>query len=144
MNENTKKLTTSFWIISGIALFWNVLGVMAYLAQAFMSEETLQSLPEAEQAIYQDVPAWATAAFALAVWGGALGCLLLLLRKRWAKVVLVISLLGIFVQMIYNVFLSKSMEVYGPGGLIMPVLVVFVGAFLVWYSRKADTNGWLN
>jgi peptidoglycan/LPS O-acetylase OafA/YrhL len=144
MNENTKKLTTSFWIISGIALFWNVLGVMAYLAEAFMSEETLQSLPEAEQAIYQDVPAWATAAFALAVWGGALGCLLLLLRKRWAKVVLVISFLGIFVQMNYNVFLSKSMEVYGPGGLIMPVLVVFVGAFLVWYSRKADTNGWLN
>ena len=144
MNENTKKLTTSFWIISGIALFWNVLGVMAYLAQAFMSEATLQSLPQAEQAIYQDVPAWATAAFALAVWGGALGCLLLLLRKRWAKVVLVISFLGIFAQMIYNVFLSKSMEVYGPGGLIMPVLVVFVGAFLVWYSRKADTNGWLN
>lgn len=144
MNENTKKPTTSFWVISGIALFWNVLGVMAYLAQAFMSEETLQSLPEAEQAIYQDVPAWATAAFALAVWGGAIGCLLLLLRKRWAKIILVISLMGIIVQMIYNVFLSKSLEVYGPGGLIMPILVVFIGAFLVWYSRKVDTNGWLN
>ena len=144
MNENTKNPTTSFWVISGIALFWNVLGVLAYLAQAFMSEETLQSLPEPEQAIYQDVPAWATAAFALAVWGGALGCLLLLLRKRWAKIVLIISLLGIVVQMIYNVFLSKSLEVYGPGGLIMPVLVVFIGAFLVWYSRKVDTNGWLN
>jgi len=144
MNENTKKPTTSFWVIGGIALFWNVLGVLAYLAQAFMSEDTLQSLPEAEQAIYQDVPAWATAAFALAVWGGALGCVLLLLRKRWTKVVLLISLFGIIVQMIYNVFLSKSLEVYGPGGLIMPILVVFIGAFLVWYSRKADTNGWLN
>lgn len=144
MDENTKIPTTGFWIICGMALFWNVLGVLAYLAQAFMSEETLQSLPEAEQAIYQNVPAWATAAFALAVWGGALGCLLLLLRKRWAKIVLVISLLGIFVQMIYNVFLSKSLEVYGPGGLIMPILVIFIGAFLVWYSRKVDTNGWLN
>ena len=144
MNENIKKPTTSFWVIGGIALFWNVLGILAYLAQAFMSEETLQSLPEAEQAIYQNVPAWATAAFALAVWGGALGCLLLLLRKRWAKIVLVISLLGIFIQMIYNVFLSKSLEVYGPGGLIMPVLVVFIGVFLVWYSRKVDINGWLN
>ena len=144
MNENTKKPTTSFWVIGGIALFWNVLGVLAYLAQAFMSEDTLQSLPEAEQAIYQDVPAWATAAFALAVWGGALGCVLLLLRKRWTKVVLLISLFGIIVQMIYNVFISKSLEVYGPGGLIMPILVVFIGAFLVWYSRKADTNGWLN
>jgi len=144
MNENTKKPTTSFWVIGGIALFWNVLGVLAYLAQAFMSEDTLQSLPEAEQAIYQDVPAWATAAFALAVWGGALGCVLLLLRKRWTKVVLLISLFGIIVQMIYNVFISKSLEVYGPTGLVMPILVVFIGAFLVWYSRKADTNGWLN
>ena len=144
MNENTKKPTTSFWVIGGIALFLNVLGVFAYLAQAFMSEDTLQSLPEAEQAIYQDVPAWATAAFALAVWGGALGCVLLLLRKRWTKVVLLISLFGIIVQMIYNVFISKSLEVYGPTGLVMPILVVFIGAFLVWYSRKADTNGWLN
>ena len=144
MNENTKKPTTSFWVIGGIALFWNVLGVLAYLAQAFMSEDTLQSLPEAEQAIYQDVPAWATAAFALAVWGGALGCVLLLLRKRWTKVVLLISLFGIIVQMIYNVFISKSLEVYGPTGLVMPILVVFVGGFLVWYSRNADTKGWLN
>ncbi len=144
MDVNTKKPTTSFWVISGVAFVWNLLGVMAYLAQAYMTEETLNSLPEAEQAIYQNVPIWATASFAFAVWGGALGCLLLLLRKNWAKAVLFISFLGIIIQMIYNVFLSKSLEVYGPGGLVMPILVVFIGAYLVWYSRKAETNGWLS
>ena len=37
-----------------------------------------------QQALYAARPAWAVAATAIAVWGGAAGCLGLILRKRWA------------------------------------------------------------
>ena len=94
--------------------------------------------------LYTNVPAWATAAFAIAVWFGALGCLLLILRKKIAKMVLLISLIGIIVQMIYNVFMSKSMEVYGPGGAIMPIMVMVIGIFLIWFSQKSITKGWIS
>ena len=73
-----------FWIIAVIALIWNLMGVMAYRAQAYMTDEAKALLPEAEQAMYSDIPAWATAAFAFAVFGGFLGSLALLLRKKWA------------------------------------------------------------
>lgn len=144
MTENSSNRPPIwFWVVSVIALIWNLMGVMAYLGQAFMSEDILNSMPEAEQALYKDIPAWATAAFAFAVWGGALGCLALLFRKKWAKPMLVISLLGIVVQMVYNLFMSNASEVYGPEGAIMPIMLLVIGVFLVWFSRKSHNEGWL-
>ena len=143
MTTSNNKPAAWFWVVSALALVWNVMGVMAYLAQVMMSPEALQAMPENERALYESVPAWATGAFAVAVWGGALGCLLLLLRKKLAKPVLVLSLIGIIVQMVHSLALSNSMEVYGPGGLIMPVMVLVIGVGLIWFSGKATANGWL-
>uniref|UniRef100_UPI0040483491 hypothetical protein n=1 Tax=Polaribacter sp. TaxID=1920175 RepID=UPI0040483491 len=144
MNSTTNKPTTAFWVIGVIALVWNVMGVMAYLAQAYMTDDVLATLPEAEQALYQNIPAWATAAFAIAVFGGSLGCILLLMKKKLAKTVFSISLLGILVQMYYNLFQSNAMEVYGPGGMVMPILVLVIGAFLIWYSQDLTKRGILS
>ena len=67
--EFTNNLPRSFYLISGFALLWNLLGVMAYVGQVTMSEEVLNSLPEAQRLLYETVPAWATAGFAIAVNG---------------------------------------------------------------------------
>jgi len=69
----------SFWVISAVALIWNVMGVINYFMQ--MNADALATYPEAERAIVEGRPAWATGAFAIAVFGGAVGGLLLLLRK---------------------------------------------------------------
>lgn len=142
--EFTNNLPRSFYLISGFALLWNLLGVMAYVGQVTMSEEVLNSLPEAQRLLYETVPAWATAAFAIAVNGGALGCLLLLLRKAFATPVLMASLAGVIVQMYHSFFMSNSIEVYGPGGMIMPLGVVVVSVYLVWYSMDAKKKGWVS
>ena len=81
----TNKPKTAFWIIAVIALIWNLMGVMAYLGQAYMTDETKALLPEAEKALYNNVPIWVTAAFAIAVFGGVLASIALLMRKQIAK-----------------------------------------------------------
>jgi hypothetical protein len=134
----------SFWVIAVLAFVWNLMGVMAYIMQVNMTPEVIALLPEAEQALYANVPAWATGAFAIAVFGGLLGSLLLLFRKRLAISVFILSLIGVIVQMAYNIFLSKSIEVYGPGGMIMPVMVIVIAVALVWYARKASSRNWLS
>ena len=128
-------------LISLLAIIWNLLGVGAYLMHAYMTDEAIALLPENEQALYVDIPAWYTAAFAIAVFAGAIGSVLLLLKKKLASPVLILSLLGIFVQMYYNFFISKSIEVYGPGSMVMPIFVILVGVFLVWYAKKLQTEG---
>lgn len=144
MTTTSNKPATSFWVVSAVALLWNAMGAFAYLAQTMMTPETLQALPENERALYTSIPAWVTSAFAIAVWGGLAGCVFLLLRKKLATTVLMISFAGIVVQMIYNVFISNSYAVYGPGGLAMPVMVLAIGAYLIWFSRAATAKGWLS
>lgn len=143
MTDSTSKPPMWFWVVSGIALIWNAMGVMAYLGQAYMSDADLEALPEAEQALYTDVPAWATAAFAIAVFGGFLGAIALVMRKKWAKSLFLLSLIGIIVQMTYNLFISKAMDVYGPGGMIMPVMVIVIGLYLIVFTNRSIAKGWL-
>lgn len=143
MEATTNKPATWFWVISAMALVWNLLGVMAYIEQVTMSAEALQAMPENERALYESAPAWATSAFAVAVWAGALGSVLLLIRKKWAIPVLIVSFVGIVVQMVHSFGIANSIEVYGPGGMVMPVMVLIIGAALIWFSRKANEKGWM-
>jgi hypothetical protein len=143
-DENQSAVPRSFWIIAGVALVWNLLGVGAYFSHVMMTEEAIMQLPEAEQMLYQDLPAWATAAFAVAVFGGALGCLLLLLRKALATPVFILSLAGIVVQMYHSFAIANTMEVYGPGSTVMPAMVLVIGILLVWYARHATARGWIS
>jgi hypothetical protein len=133
-----------FVVVALIALLWNLLGVAAYVMQVTMSPDALAALPEAQRQLVESTPSWATAAFALAVNGGALGCLLLVLKKRLATPVLIISLAGVVVQMIHSFFLSNSFEVFGPGGLVMPVMVIVISIYLVVLARSANSRGWLS
>ena len=127
--------------LSIIAIIWNLMGVAAYLMQAFMTDEAINLLPETERALYTNIPAWYTAAFAIAVFAGFFGSIFLLLKKKLATSLLMLSLIGIFVQMYYNFFRSKSMEIYGLGSTVMPVLVILIAIFLVWYARNLQTKG---
>ncbi len=141
---NSNKPTTLFWIIGVAALIWNGLGVMSYIGQAFMTDEVKATLPEAERALYENIPTWVTAAFAIAVFAGLLGSIFLLARKKAARFVFLISLIAILAQMSYNLFMSRAAEVYGPGGVIMPVMVILIGVFLLMYSKKTIEKGWLS
>ncbi|MFT4834969.1 MAG: hypothetical protein ACJAVY_002583 [Marinoscillum sp.] len=137
------KAPTWYWIVSAIALIWNGLGVMAYITQVMMTPEALAILPEAERALYNDFPAWYTGAFAIAVFGGALGSLALLLRKASAYLLFIISFIGLAVQMYYNLVISTAMDVYGPEDLIMPIMVAAFGIGFIFLAKSAKAKGWI-
>jgi len=142
--NSTNKPPIWFWIVSAIALLWNGMGVKVYLDQAYNTEahKAMYNTPELLEMV-SNTPSWATAAFAMAVFGGVLGSIGLLLRKKWAKSILILSLLGIIVQMTYNLFMSGAMEVYGPGAIAMPIMTLAFGVFLIWLSTKGISKNWL-
>jgi len=144
MKNSTTKIPVWFWLLAIFFLLWNVMGVLSFFAHTFISEEALAALPNNERELYGDYPLWTTLVFAIAVFGGLLGSIGLLLKKRWSKVAFIISLLAIIPQMIHNVFFTKSMDVYGPGqAATMPIMVVLFGVFLVWFSNYCIRKKWL-
>ena len=133
----------SFWIVSGVALAWNLLGIGAYLMHVMMPPETLAAMGEAERALYTSAPSWVTGAYAIAVFGGTLGCVGLMLRKKWATPIFVVSLIAILAQMGYSLVVQDTIEVMGPAIVVMPLVIIAIGIYLVWFARKAQASGTL-
>ena len=141
---DSNKPPVWFWVVSVLALLWNIMGVLSYLSQAYMSIEELEQMTQAQRELFEGQPAWVTAAFAIAVFGGTLGCIALLLRKKWAKPVFVVSLLGILAQFTYGLFLSNTIEVYGNQAIFMPIIIIVVGVLLILFAKKGIQKGWLS
>ena len=142
---NTNKPNLVFWIIGVITLIWNVLGVVNYLMQAYKTEASLDKFSTDQLALLDSLPAWMTALFAIAVFAGTLGCIALLLRKKIAVILLLVSFLAATVQQLYWIFGTNAPEVFSESlPYTMPILVIVVAAFLVWYSRNINAKGWLS
>ena len=140
----TQKPPTWFWIIVGIALLWNLMGLMAFFAQILTPPEEIAALPDAQRALYEAMPVWAIIAFAVAVFCGTLGCVALAMRKNWAMWMFKLSLAGVILQNINAFFLQDSYAVFGPGGSMMVVLVAVVAIALIWLTWHAKNNNWLS
>jgi len=134
---------TWFTIVAVVALLWNALGCVAFFSDLTLSPEAVAALPDAQQAMYAARASWAVAATAVAVFGGVLGCLGLLLRKKWAFAVLVFSLVGILVQDFGLFVLADGVTVGGPVVVVLQTIVLAVGVGLVFLSRKGIARGWL-
>lgn len=138
-DEARAKVHWSFWVVGVTALIWNGMGSMNYVFQ--MTADSVEAYREVEQAIITSRPAWATAAFALGVFGGALGAILLLLRKRVAINVFIASLIGVVVVTAQTLSLGLNMAV--GEFIVIVVMSVAVAGFFVWYTKHADRKGWL-
>lgn len=132
-----------FWVVSGLALVWNLMGVAAFVAQVTMSSEAMAALPQAQQDLYSSTPGWATAAFAVAVFAGLLGCVALLMRKAIAAPLFVASLLGVVVQSTHTFFMSNAMEAIGPSAAAIPLTVFLASIALLFMARRSQRNGWI-
>ena len=144
MSEEINKPVGSFYWIAGVALVWNLFGIMTYVNQVTMSAEVLNALSDAQRAFFESQPSLITSAYAIAVNAGALGCVLLLLRRSWAVPAFVLSLLGVLTQFGYNYFIANGMAVFGRASLAVPMSIIVVGAYLIKFSIDAKAKGWLN
>ncbi|NQZ72146.1 MAG: hypothetical protein HRT60_03675 [Dinoroseobacter sp.] len=112
----SRKPHFSYWLIAATGLLWSLGGCLNYITQT--SPEAVAQMPEVYQLLINGRPAWATAGFAISVFGGAVGCILLLMRRRQAVPVLALSLIG---TLVIGYF---TFRVIGPvSSMVMAVLM---------------------
>ncbi|WJJ95445.1 hypothetical protein [Algibacter luteus] len=137
-NVLTNKPPIWFWIISIIALIWNGMGVNQYLQQAY-NTESYRAMYSAEQLeIAANMPMWVTAAFAIAVFSGALAAIGLLLRKSWSSKLWLLSLIAVIIQMGYLLINGYA------SSLGMTIMIIVFAFLFVWFSRMSEAKGWLS
>ena len=134
-DQKTKESTGVFKALSVLAILWNLMGVLAFAAQMFVSAEDMAKLPAEQQFLYSSIPAYANIAFAVAVFGGLFGSIGLIMRKSWSSPLLIASLTGIILQQSHMYFFSDTMKVMGPSAAIMPTVVLIIAIALIPFSR---------
>ena len=142
---DTIKTPTSFWVISVLALLWNLMGLAAFFMEYgyYTNPDSRSSLPEAMQPMYDAQPYWLYIIFALAVFGGVIGCIGLLLKKSWCDPMFLISLIAVIILHGFNLFFAEYnfVEELGASSLVMPILVVVIAAYLLFFAKKHKASG---
>ena len=142
---SASKRPWHLWAVGVVGALWNSYGCADYTMTALQGETWLRSqgMTDAAIAFTLDMPAWMTAVWAIGVWGGMLGCLLLLLRSRWAFPIFVLSLAAYVMSLVYQFVLTDSSGVMPENIWIMQTVILFICLFFVWYSQMATKRGFL-
>ena len=135
----TGSVHLSFWVIGAVALVWNAMGVLNLIMQ--MNPDVLATYPESHQTIVANQTGWIAASVTVAIIGGAIGCVLLLLRKAGAVYLFYASLIGTIIVVAHT--LSLPIELSSSDVVLIVVMPVVVAALLAWYSRWTAMRGWI-
>jgi hypothetical protein len=139
------KPPVSFWIVAGLALAWNLIGLFMYYSGVSATPEQLQAVYTPEQfAAIEATPAWVTSAFAIATTFGVIASIVLLLRKALAFLLFVVSFVALLVQDLYLFLLSDSLAVFGSSLLVIQGSVFVGGIIWIWYASLARNRGWIS
>ena len=129
-----------FWIAAVGALLWELFGCYMYYAQMTVDR---MSLPIDQRAMWDATPTWITAAHAIAVWVGLAGAVLLLMRRKLAEPLLLVSLIAVAVQF-GGVLLVPAIREVTPSAAYNLPIAIFVVCYGIWMlSRLARKRGWL-
>lgn len=126
------------WLSAGAlgGIAWNIFGAVQFAGSVTETEASLiaSGLTPEQAAVMTSYPAWMTVAFALGVFGGLVGSVLLLLRRAAAMPVLLASLVAYVAlwigDAVYGVFAAM-----GATQVVILTLVVAIAAALYAVSR---------
>jgi hypothetical protein len=139
-----KKPSILYWIICVLGVLWSCGGAYDYLMTRTKNADYMSEFPPELIDYFYNMPLLLDVTWALAVWGGLLGWLLMLLRKNWAVPAFAVSLAAMVVNFGYMAFdggLALQGEYMGPTAHIFTALIVLLGVFGLWYARRAKASG---
>ncbi len=129
------------WLIGILGFLWDSGGAFDYLMTQTQNESYMSQFTPEQLEFFYGFPSWVVFFWALAVWGGLLGTVLLLLRKRLAVPVLLVSFLSTVVTAIHNYLLANGLEVMGTTGAVFGVLIFVIALGLWLYARAMARKG---
>ena len=126
-----------FWPVAVLGLAWNVFGVVQFLSKVQGSVGSLMSsgLTKEQAELYANLPLWMDGCFAVGVFGGTVGCVLLMLRLQATKAVFALSLAA-YVLLYIGDITQGVFAAFGAPQVLVLTLVVAIAAGLQWVAVR--------
>lgn len=146
MNNSSLKLKMPlwFWIAAALGLAWNIFGVVQFTDTIGGSAGSMMAKGmTAQQAeLYANLPLWMNVSFAVGVFGGVAGCVLLLLKRKPATPVFLISLIAYVILFIGDIT-QGVFAAFGFEQVVILTTVVLIAGALLWLSVHYQNKGCL-
>ena len=141
MSDEIQRNPPSWFLFAAIGtLLWELIGCSMYLMQVSVDPA---ALPADQRDIWEAAPTWMVGAYGVAVWSGLAGAILLLLKRRLAAPVLLVSFLAVLVQNSALLVVPAMRNLMTSDVLLGPFVIVVV-CFVIWqFAHKAKQAGWL-
>lgn len=142
MEEGTTQpvVPAWFWAVAIGALLFEAAGAFLFANSLTLDPATL---PLDQRAIYDATPQWMTIAWAVAIGSGLIGAVGLIMRRRFAELTLLVSVIAVAVQF-SGIFLVKQLRELTPEDHLLVPIVILVLAYAIWQTSKlARRKGWL-
>ncbi len=138
MTEGHSGTPWHLWVVGLVATLWNGFGCYMYVMAMIRDPATFAAAPPEMVAAFEVAPAWSHGAWALGVWGGLAGSLLLLLRNRIAIHAFVVSLVGLVGTTTYETMWDVPVD------QIQRLVIWVIALFLLWYGWTMRRRGVLS
>lgn len=132
-----------FWIVSILLFIWALLGDMAYLSQSNLDLDDLAKTDPVGAEAFRAMPGWVWAVYAIAVSTSTLGALALLFRRTWAVPLFAVSLMAVVLQFGWTLLSTPLVSAKGASVAIMPLAIIAIGAFALWWAIRHVRMGTL-
>jgi hypothetical protein len=139
----TSRMPPWLWTTSILGILWNIVGLYQY-AGTFTSagRAAMTAGMTSDQAVlYLTLPSWISVVFAVGVFSGLAGSILLALRRRPARPVLAASFVGYGLLFAGDTYYGVFAAI--PKQLAILAIVMLIAAALLWTSRLAAARGLL-
>lgn len=126
-----------------LAILWNLAGCADYVLTQYRIAPYLQIFTQSQADYFTAVPAAIDAGWAIAVWGGLLGGVLLFLRSGFAPAVLGLSALAMLATAGWLIGFARPplAEMAGMLGVVMIGGAGLVALFFFLYARQMRVAG---
>jgi lysylphosphatidylglycerol synthetase-like protein (DUF2156 family) len=101
------------------------------------------TLPLDQRALFEAEPKWVLAASAVGFVAGAYGALLLILRRRAADRVTLISLIGMIVWLAGMLLTPRFRDLLSTEQIAALLIIVALTWTIFWFARHSRQRGWL-
>ena len=96
-----------------------------------------------ERALFEAEPSWVSGAFGLTGFAGAIGAILLILRRKAAQAAMLVSLLSACVWFSGLMLVPKLRDLLMTGEIAMAIAVTAIVWTIFWFARHSRQRGWL-
>ena len=101
------------------------------------------SLPIDQRAMLEAQPMWMMAAYAIAVWVGLAGAVMLVLRRKLAQPLLLVSLVAAVVTFLPYAVVPAIRDNLTTGEIAAALVVLAITWTIFWFARHSKQRGWL-